>query len=195
MGNEIKENDNNIEEEVKETVDTENTIEPTPGADPSESEDKLDDKKIPYERFKDKVDEVNRLKAKLDEFEKSQEEARIAELQEQEKFKELYEEAVKKIEQFNQQSHELKVSTKLKEAGYTDEQVASLHKLVEGDSDEEIEKSINVIKETFPTRTYVDPSPDNRKKQRPESVDGEDIGRNMFERLFNSGKLQGHKKQ
>lgn len=183
---------------VDESNNKDNDLDET-GKDDSTSTNSLkddvleDDKKIPYSRFKDKVDEVNRLSAKLDEIEKSQKEQEKQKLEEQEQYKELYEKAQEEIENIKSQKLQDKIETELKSAGYKEEQVTRLSKLVEGETDEEITKSIEDLKITFPTKTYVDPSPDQRKRHKPEGVDGDDIGKSMFERLKEAGKLKGFK--
>src|SRR5690625_1526247 len=50
--------------------------------------------RIPYERFKQKVDEVNELREKLTQIEEEQAKAKRQELEEQERYKELYEQAL-----------------------------------------------------------------------------------------------------
>lgn len=182
-----------LDKEKDDIVDDSEGKDGKPSADSKNPEDEPDDKRIPYSRFKDKVDEVNRLSAKLDEIEKVQEEQRVKELTEQEKYKELYEEALKSIEEVKSQNIANKVESKLKEAGYKDEQITRLSKLVEGETEEEIMESIEDLKIAFPTKTYVDPSPDQRKRHKPEGVDGDDIGKSIFDRLKDSGKLKGFK--
>lgn len=182
-----------LDKEKDDIVDDSEGKDGKPSAGSKNPEDEPDDKRIPYSRFKDKVDEVNRLSAKLDEIEKVQEEQRVQELTEQEKYKELYEEALKSIEEIKSQSIATKVESKLTEAGYKDEQITRLSKLVEGETEEEIMESIEDLKIAFPTKTYVDPSPDQRKRHKPEGVDGDDIGKSIFDRLKDSGKLKGFK--
>src|SRR5690606_33314730 len=58
------------------------------------------DNKIPYDRFKAKVDEANALKEKLAKIEKAQEEAKRKELEQQNEYKTLYEQAQEQLAQF-----------------------------------------------------------------------------------------------
>src|SRR5690625_2140401 len=67
-------------------------------------EENVDNQRIPYERFKAKVDEANALKEKLAEIERQQEEAKRKELEETEQYKELYEQAIKEKEQARQEA-------------------------------------------------------------------------------------------
>src|SRR5699024_5560813 len=105
-----------------------------------------------------------------------------------------YEQAQATIEQQQADALNVKKESLLVQAGYSDEQTAKLSKLVEGNTDEEISQSIEDLKATFPVKQkYVDPSVGNGKKETPEKVDGEDVGRNMFESLLKSGKIRGFK--
>ena len=66
------------------------------------------DNKIPYERFKEKVDEVNALKEKLAAIEKEQADAKRKELEEQNEYKTLYEQALQQAEQAKQEALNLR---------------------------------------------------------------------------------------
>src|SRR5690625_1687421 len=152
------------------------------------------DNRIPYDRFKQKVDEVNALKSKLDQFEKEQEAAKRKELEDQNEYKELYEQALETIEESKKAIVQQTKESLLTKAGYNDEQVARLAKLVEGDSEEEMNTSIDEIKKLFPVeQDYADPSVNNGSNIDPTPTDGEDVGKSMFEKLLNSGKIRGFK--
>lgn len=140
--------------------------------------------KIPYDRFKEKVDEVNALKQQVADFEKAQEVAAKQELEDKEEYKTLYQQALNDIEAMKESSLNIKKESLLSKAGYNDEQIAKLSKLVEGESDEDINTSIESLKETFPTQPkYVDPSVDNAHRQKPETKDNHDLGRSLFDRI------------
>lgn len=152
------------------------------------------DNRIPYDRFKQKVDEVNALKSKLDQIEKEQEAAKRKELEDQNKYKELYEQALETIEESKKAIVQQTKESLLTKAGYNDDQVTRLSKLVEGDSEEEMNTSIDEIKKLFPVeQDYADPSVNNGSGTTPTPVEGEEVGRNMFDKLLNSGKLRGFK--
>ena len=152
------------------------------------------DNRIPYDRFKQKVDEVNALKSKLDQIEKEQEAAKRKELEDQNKYKELYEQALETIEESKKAIVQQTKESLLTNAGYSDEQVTRLSKLVEGDSEEEMNTSIDEIKKLFPVeQDYADPSVNNGSNIDPTPTDGEDVGKSMFEKLLNSGKIRGFK--
>lgn len=184
-----------IDAQAKLVNDENDTEDGTDEADTSADSSNTDEEgqKIPYSRFKDKVDEANRLAKQLKEIETSQEAKKLEELKEQEKYKELYEGALEEIESIKSQGAKTKIENELREAGYKEEQITRLSKLVEGETDEEVTKSIEDLKIAFPTKSYVDPSPDQRKRQKHEGVGGDDIGQTMFDRLRKSGKLKGFK--
>src|SRR5699024_67256 len=142
-------------------------------------ENNVDNQHIPYDRFKAKVDEANALKEKLAEIEKAQAEAKRKELEETEQYKELYEQALQQAEQAKAEALGIKKGALLTQAGYGEDQIALLTKLVEGESDEEIAESIKLLKATIPAQdNYGDPGAFNGAKAKPESVDGEEVGRN-----------------
>src|SRR5690625_5054237 len=144
------------------------------------------DNKIPYERFKAKVDEANALKEKLAEIERQQEEAKRKELEETEQYKELYEQALKQAEQAKQEALSTKKTALLAQAGYSEEQTKLLAKLVEGETDEEISESIKLLQATIPVQDgYGDPSAFNGAKERPETVSADELGAKVFERIKN----------
>ena len=156
-----------------------------------------DDKKIPYDRFKQKVDEVNALKEELAKIKEAEEAKRREDLEEQEKYKELYEELVRKSQEQEKERLEKSKQEALKSAGYDDTQVELMLKLVTGESEEDIKDSIETLKKTFPVnqgKPYVDPSADNGGRSKPKAKDGEEYGKDMFKKLFDKGKLKGFKK-
>src|SRR5690625_1320676 len=92
MSEEIKnelnnENKTNIDDTANSSDETKNTEEQTQEV----------DNKIPYDRFKAKVDEANALKEKLAEIEKANEEAERKKLEEQNEYKKLYEQAQEQL--------------------------------------------------------------------------------------------------
>lgn len=163
-------------DENNSTDASQNTEEPT----------KKVDNRIPYERFKEKVDEANALKEKLAEIEKAQEDAKRKELEEQNEYKQLYEQALEQAEQARQESLSIKKSALLTQAGYGAEQTKLLAKLVEGETDEELADSIKLLKATIPVKDeYGDPSAFNGEKKKPDTVGADEIGAKMFERIKN----------
>src|SRR5690625_2534783 len=147
-------------------------------------------KHIPYERFKQKVDEANALKKKLAEIEEAKAEAERKKLEEQNEYKTLYEQALQQAEEAKQEALATKKSAMLAQAGYDDEQTKLLTKLVEGETDEEISESIKLLKATIPAKdNYGDPSAFNGAKEKPKTVDAEEVGRNAVSRVLHKIKL------
>jgi len=178
MSEEIKNTENTEEKQETTSDETQNT----------EQKQKEINNRIPYERFKEKVDEVNELKKKLAEFEKAQEEAEKQKLEEQEKYKELYEKEKEKAEKAKQEALQIKKQTALLQVGYSSDQAELLVKLVEGETDEKIEESIKHLQATIPVEDeYGDPSPMNSERDKPEAVGADEVGSKVFERI--KGKL------
>src|SRR5690625_191508 len=181
-----KENKDVETNEVGSNIDETDSTDETQNTD---EETKVDNP-IPYDRFKQKVDEANALKKKLAEIEKAQAEAERKKLEETEQYKELYEQALKQAEQAKQEALATKKSAMLAQAGYDDEQTKLLTKLVEGETDEEISESIKVLKATIPAKdNYGDPSAFNGVKEKPKTVDAEEVGRNAVSRVLHKIKL------
>ena len=193
MDNEIK--DEQTQETVNEETTNKDEAVTSDETKNTEEQEQQVDNRIPYDRFKSKVDEVNALKEKLGQIEREQEEANRKKLEEQNEYKQLYEQAKETIEQQKEDALNAKKTSLLSQAGYNEEQIIKLSKLVDGEDDEAIKRSIEELKTTFPTKKYVDPSLGNNQRGKPAKTDGEELGRNMFESLFKSGRIKGIKKQ
>ena len=166
------------------TVNTEENTNVETSAETKNTETKTVENKVPYERFKEKVDEVNKLKARLAALEKEREEAEKRKLEEQNEYKKLYEKAQKELEQFKIQTLNAKKDALLAKAGYSDEQVAVLRNSLTGETDEELEKSLEQLKTVIqPKPRYVDPSPMNGVRREPEPKDISEIGAKQFEKI------------
>src|SRR5690625_1128868 len=151
-----------------------------------QTKESVGNQRIPYERFKAKVDEANALKERLAEIEREQEEAKRKELEETEQYKELYEQALQQAEQAKAEALNTRKSALLTKSGYSDEQAKLLLKLVDGETDEEITESIKQLQATIPTQdNYGEPNPFNGAKEKPETIDADEIGATMFERVKN----------
>lgn len=178
-----------IKDEVQTNIDAEQSTNPSDETKKPE-EANVENKQIPYDRFKQKVDEANALKEKLAEIERQQEEAKRKELEEKEEYKTLYEQALQQAEQAKQEAIGIKKNALLTQAGYSAEQAKLLVKLVEGDSDEEISESIKLLQATIPVQDkYGDPSAFNGAKEKPKTVDAEELGRNAVSRVLHKIKL------
>jgi hypothetical protein len=149
------------------------------------------DNKVPYDRFKEKIDEVNSLKAELAKIKKAQEEAEKAKLEEQNEYKKLYEQAQQELSQIKEAALNAKKDALLAKAGYSDEQIALLRNSITGGTDEEISQSVSQLTAVIPPKpNYVDPSPMNGERDKPEPVDERNIGVDLFKRLKAKGKIK-----
>jgi hypothetical protein len=149
------------------------------------------DNKVPYDRFKEKIDEVNSLKAELAKIKKAQEEAEKAKLEEQNEYKKLYEQAQQELAQIKEAALNAKKDALLAKAGYSDEQIALLRNSITGGTDEEISQSVSQLTAVIPPKpNYVDPSPMNGERDKPEPVDERSIGIDLFKRLKAKGKIK-----
>ena len=177
MADEIK---NEVETNIDEATSTDESL------NTEETKEENVDNKIPYDRFKAKVDEANALKEKLAEYERTQEEAQRKELEEQNEYKALYEKALEDAKQAKEEALTIKKNAALVNAGYSEEQVKLLSKLVEGEDDEAITESIKLLRATIPAQdNYADPSLLNGQKGKPETVGADEVGAKMFERIKN----------
>lgn len=180
---------------------TEQPTEPTPQPPSDETKNTETtnplDNKVPYDRFKQKVDEANALKEKLAQFEREQAEKERRALEEQQEYKTLYEKAQEQITQFQQQAVEAKKETLLIDAGYTREQAERYKKYLDGESDDTLTQSLNVLKQDIPPKPYVDPSLGNGNTPKPEPTDaydqGKELARNILAKRFGKNKKQGEK--
>lgn len=148
------------------------------------------DTKIPYDRFKAKVDEANALKERLAKFEAEQSEKERKELEEQNEYKTLYEKALEDAKQAKQEALSVRKNAALVHAGYSEEQVKLLSRLVEGEDEETIAESIKLLQATIPAQDdYADPSALNGAKGKAETIDKEEIGRSAVSRVIHKIKL------
>lgn len=156
---------------------TENTEQPA---------DNTPEQKIPYDRFKAKVDEANTLKQRLDEIETQQAEDERKRLEEAQDYKKLADQYKSELEAQKADVLNAKKDTLLTQAGYTADQIGLLRNTVVGETDEDITKSIEDLKAVIaPNPTYVDPSAGNGARDKAEPSDQEEIGRSAFERIKN----------
>jgi len=181
MSEEIKnelnnENKTNIDDTANSSDETKNTEEQTQEV----------DNKIPYDRFKAKVDEANALKEKLAEIEKANEEAERKKLEEQNEYKKLYEQAQEQLAELRTSNLNAKKDALLSKAGYDDGQIEVLRGTINGETDEELAKAVESLKDVIaPKQNYIDPTPMNGEGGKPAKADKEEIGAKAFERIKN----------
>lgn len=173
---------------------------PHTGDEPGNKGDKGDDKTVTMtqEEF-DKIisDRLARERKKQEEKEQQlRDEAERKRLEEQGEFKELADSRQKEIERLQEQLDardadllKTKKTSLITGAGYSEDQVELLVKLVEGETEDEIKASIDSIKASIPPKPkHVDPSAGNGRKQTPSKKGGEDVGANAWERI--KGKIR-----
>lgn len=180
------------EQQIQETVQTETQQQESPAeAQKTETKQQVDNK-IPYDRFKEKVDEVNELKRQLAELQKERDEAERKKLEENEQYKELAEQLKAELETIKSNALKAKKEALLAKAGYTDEQVTLLVNSLAGETDEELTESIEKLKTVIPPnhKPYADPSVGNGQKQEPKKTDLRDKGKSLYQRLKEKGKIK-----
>ena len=145
-------------------------------------------------------DDMNKLAAKIRREEKeryekakqdAEEEARKKELEENEQYKELLEDANKTIEDLKREKADRERSDyivkQLSDKGLTNEQVERYSKYVHGQSEEELNSSIESVYQDFVQGTQEakgDPSAGfGGTPAKPKAKTDEDYGRELFERL------------
>lgn len=174
---------------------TEPPVDNPPAAEPSEPQEPKVDNKIPYDRFKQKVDEANELKRQLSEYQKQQEELERKKLEEANEFKSLYEKTQAELERLKTEAQTAtieKVKTDLLvQAGYTGEQLERVRKYISGTDEDSLKASLDEVKADIPPKSNgVDPSAGNAPKQQPKPADPAEKGRSLYQRLKESGKIR-----
>lgn len=127
-------------------------------------------------------------------IEKERQEAERKRLEDEKKYKELYENLQKDLEAQRATAIQVKKESLLAQAGYSEEQSKTLVKLIEGEDDEALKASLEDVKKLFPptnAKPYGDPSPGNGGKQTPKKTNLEEKGKSAYERLKQIGKIRG----
>ncbi len=181
---------NDKDEEIA-NVDEENATDESLNTEGNDNtQDESEGKAIPYNRFKEKVDEANALKKRLDEIEKEQAKKERQELEKQNEYKTLYEQAQQEVANIKADALNAKKDALLSKAGYTEEQVEVLRSIIFGESDEEIAKAIEDLTGVIsPKNNYIDPTPLGGGSGKPKPTDQEELGRNAVTRVLNKIKL------
>ncbi|MDA2638219.1 hypothetical protein ABEY48_20655 [Bacillus mycoides] len=137
-------------------------------------------------------DALARAKREADEkAEKERQEAERKKLEEQEKYKELYETLEKQLADEKVKALDAKKETLLVGAGYSAEQVVLLKGLLNGETDEELNQSLETVKVTLlPKGNGADPNPGNHQRQTPSPTDPAEKGKSAFQRLKEKGKIR-----
>lgn len=166
-----------------------------PAVDPIDPPKEPVDNKIPYDRFKAKVDEANELKRKLAEIEQAKEEAERKKLEEANEFKSLYEKTQSELEAIKREAESTKLenlkTNLLVQAGYTGEQLERVRKYIVGANEDELKSSLEELTKDIPPKSGgVDPSVHNPQRQQPQPKDLTEEGRSTYERLKQLGKIR-----
>lgn len=123
--------------------------------------------------------------------EKERQEAERKNLEEQEKYKELYQNLEKQVADSEAKALDAKKETLLVGAGYSEDQVVLLKGLLTGDTDDELKKSLETVKATLaPQGNGADPNPGNHKRDTPNPIDPSERGKSTFQRLKEKGKIR-----
>lgn len=184
-----------MSEELKDAVSTTHE-DPSAGTkntgntEQDESKKQLDNR-IPYERFKEKVDEVNELKRQLKALQKERDEAERKKLEEQQEYKKLAEKYRAELEEYKSKALNARKDFLLLQAGYSKEQAEVLRNTITGETDEEIADAIEKLKTVIPPKPkYVDPAPMNGEREKPGQTDEKEIGRKLIQALKAKGKIR-----
>ncbi|HDR6289508.1 TPA: hypothetical protein QCU33_005658 [Bacillus cereus] len=123
--------------------------------------------------------------------EKERQEAERKNLEEQEKYKELYQNLEKQVADEKVKTLVAKKETLLVGAGYAPEQVVLVKDLLKGDSEDELKASLESVKQVIlPLNTGVDPNPGNHQRGTPNPIDPSERGKSAFQRLKEKGKIR-----
>lgn len=125
-------------------------------------------------------------KRKADEkAEEARKEAERKALEEQGKYKEMYEQLQKDLEVEKQNALATKKQALLVAEGYTKEQAERYVKFIDGTTDEELATAITTLKADIPPTTqYVDPAnAGNGGKKNPDPVSAYDEAKDLIKRL------------
>lgn len=100
------------------------------------------------------------------------------------KYKDLAEARAKELERLHAERLDAKREALLLKAGYDAAQVERYKKFLVGKTDEELEATVDGLKEDIPPRAkFVDPTPGNGGRQQPPPEDETEIGRAAYKRL------------
>lgn len=170
-----------------------------PGDKPADKQEDLDNEGGESGEKKFTQEDLNELAAKVRREEKEKRERlaeeererlRKEELEQNNEYKTLLEEAQQTIAQYEQKEKALEreksINEKLVAKGLTAEQIQRYSKYIHGESDEEIDASIESVYEDFVViqeNLNGDPSAGFGDSRKPEPKDDEDYGRELFKSI------------
>src|SRR5699024_9952882 len=95
-----------------------------------------------------------------------------------------------KIEQYRINAVQARKEQAMRRFNYSDEQIQKYVKFVEGDTADEIDRSVlQLSKDIAPNNYYGDPSINNGAASKPKAVDKKEIGRNAVKRIMSKIRL------
>lgn len=113
-----------------------------------------------------------------------------------EEYRAKIEELDAKLAQFRAQKLNEVKREAMRKMNYTDEQIERYVKYVEGDTKEEIERSVLKLARDIPPLKrvkYVDPAPMNGERSKPRQKEPGELGKSVFERIkekvFSGGRV------
>lgn len=138
------------------------------------------------------ADRLARERKKQEEKEQQlRDEAERKRLEENEEYKELAQKLQEQLDAIQGDALKAKKEAALVKAGYSEGQAELFTKLVDGDTDEEIQASVDELKSTTPpTKPYADPSTGNGHKQEPKKTDLQEKGKSTYQRLKERGLIR-----
>lgn len=118
-------------------------------------------------------------------LERERQEAEKKRLEEQQQYKELYENLKAEIAEKEKKALEASKRAFMAQAGYTEEQINRYAKFVVGNSEEEIKEALEALKADIPPKpAYVDPSVMNPPVHPPKQESGYEYGKSLYEKIF-----------
>src|SRR5690625_3411444 len=110
--------------------------------------------------------------------------------EEQEELESKIDEVDAKSEQYRNNAVEARKVQAMKKIHYSDEQIEKYVRFVEGDTADEIDRSVlQLSKDITPSIYYGDPSAMNGAKAKPKTVDKKEVGRNAVSRVLHKIRL------
>ena len=95
-----------------------------------------------------------------------------------------------KIEQYRINAVQARKEQAMRRFNYSDEQIQKYVKFIEGDTADEIDRSVlQLSKDIAPNNYYGDPSINNGAASKPKAVDKKEVGRNAVKRILNKIRL------
>lgn len=139
--------------------------------------------------IKDRLDRERKAQEKKEQS--VRDEAEQKRLKENEQYKDLADKLQAQLDTQKAENLKTKKAQMLTKAGYKEDQIERFSKYLEGDTDEDLQQSLDKLKADIPpAKEYADPGAGNGARKTPPKTGGEDIGKSVFERLKGKGKIR-----